>query len=76
MSEWVSAGRVGVDSGQIMVIDPCYITKDFDNHDGSQKWDPAAYSGQLNYQGVSAKLTRPWPPARDTVMVSILLRFG
>ena len=51
---WVSAGSVGVDSGQIMIVDPCYIRNNFDNHDGSQKWEPSVYKGQLNYQGVSA----------------------
>lgn len=71
MSEWVSAGRVGVDSGQIMVIDPCYITKDFDNHDGSQKWDPEAYSGQLNYQGVSAvTIAKGFGQANEAVATS------
>jgi len=54
MSEWLPAGTVGVDSGQIMIVDPCYITNEFDNNNGSQEWDPAAHSGQLNYQGVSA----------------------
>ena len=66
---WVSAGRVGVDSGQIMVIDPCYIGSDFDNCD--KTWDPAAYSGQLNYQGVSAiSLANNFGQASEAVVTS------
>ena len=68
---WVSAGRVGVDSGQIMVVDPCYIGNDFDNNQGGQAWEPAAYSGQLNYQGVSAiSLASNFGQASEAVVTS------
>lgn len=37
------AGHIGVDSGQVMLIDPCYIKKDFESEYGDK---PA-----LNYAG-------------------------
>lgn len=68
---WISAGSVGVDSGQIMVVDPCYIGNDFDNNQGGQAWEPAAYSGQLNYQGVSAiSLASNFGQAGEAVVTS------
>jgi hypothetical protein len=30
-SEWELVGTLGVDSGQMMLCDPCYIKKDFEN---------------------------------------------
>ena len=54
MSEWISAGSVSVDSGQIMIVDPCYIGNEFDNNGHYDVWEPERYKGQLNYQGVSA----------------------
>lgn len=70
MSEWVSAGTVAVDSGQIMIVDPCYIGNEFDNNQG-QAWEPAAYSGQLNYQGVSAiSIADTYGQASEAVVTS------
>jgi hypothetical protein len=48
---WIAAGSVAVDSGQVLLIDPCYIPNDFDNNQGN--WDPGAHANELNYQGVS-----------------------
>jgi hypothetical protein len=44
-------GQVAVDSGQIMIIDPCYINKDFCNEfDGSYE-DKQRNSYEMNYNG-------------------------
>jgi hypothetical protein len=32
---WVKVGKVGVDSGQIMIGDPCYIGNKFDDSDSA-----------------------------------------
>lgn len=34
---WVKVGTVGVDSGQIMIGDPCYIGNNFDDLDSEAK---------------------------------------
>lgn len=44
-------GHVGVDSGQIMIVDPCYLDK-WDSNEG-QAWDLELNSGEFSYQGVS-----------------------
>lgn len=46
-SEWELVGTLGVDSGQMMLCDPCYIRKDFDNEYG-EGGDPMSYSGACN----------------------------
>lgn len=43
-SEWELVGTLGVDSGQMMLCDPCYIKKDFANEYGEQG-NPVSYSG-------------------------------
>lgn len=43
------AGSFGVDSGQAMVGDPCYL-KDWDNND-NDSWDPQSRYGDYSYQG-------------------------
>ena len=70
MSEWISAGSVSVDSGQIMIVDPCYIGNEFDNNI-DQKWEPELYKGQLNYQGVSAvSIAENYGQAAEAVITS------
>lgn len=39
-SEWVKIGIVGVDSGQLMVCDPCYI---------DSEWEKEAYTFDVEY---------------------------
>lgn len=50
MSKYERAGSICVDSGQVMLVDPCYIDKDF-----STEWDKEAIEGKedpgLNYNG-------------------------
>lgn len=41
---WVFSGHIGVDSGQAMICDPCYIAPD-DEHDG-ESWKPQFSYGQ------------------------------
>tara|TARA_B100001939_G_C16825276_1_gene566183 strand:- start:90 stop:422 length:333 start_codon:yes stop_codon:yes gene_type:complete len=45
----VKIGTAGVDSGQLMVTDPCYINKfinnDFDDYEGKKKDTSYSYSG-------------------------------
>ena len=43
MEGFVKEGFIGVDSGQVMLIDPCYIGKDFANEYGEK--------AGLNYSG-------------------------
>jgi len=43
MSKFEKVGYIGVDSGQVMLIDPCYIKKDFENEYGDKPG--------LNYSG-------------------------
>lgn len=46
-SEWEYVGTLGVDSGQMMLCDPCYIKKDFANEYG-EGGNPMSYSGACN----------------------------
>jgi hypothetical protein len=48
----VLAGHIGVDSGQIMIGDPCYLDG-WDNNIG-EEWNTEGKEGQYSYQGVSA----------------------
>jgi hypothetical protein len=48
----VLAGHIGVDSGQIMIGDPCYLDGWDDNKD--EEWNTEGKEGQYSYQGVSA----------------------
>ena len=51
VGKWIKRGKVGVDSGQIMVGDPCYIGADFaGEHDAK----PA-----MNYAGACAASLSP-----------------
>lgn len=45
--EWVEVGVVGVDSGQILIVDPCYLKK-FKNDERTGKNDSFSYSGCCN----------------------------
>jgi hypothetical protein len=45
-------GSFGVDSGQAMVGDPCYLDEWKTNRD--EEWDLAGKIGQYSYQGASA----------------------
>jgi hypothetical protein len=44
-------GQVAVDSGQIMIIDPCYINKDFCNEFDGTYEDKQRGSYEMNYNG-------------------------
>lgn len=50
MSKYERVGEISVDSGQVMLVDPCYIDKDFNT-----EWDKEAINGKedpgLNYNG-------------------------
>ena len=48
----ILAGRIGIDSGQAMVGDPCYI----DNWDTNKNddWNIEGKEGQYSYHGASA----------------------
>ena len=48
----VLAGHIGVDSGQIMIGDPCYLDG-WDNNTG-EEWNTEGKEGQYSYHGVSA----------------------
>jgi hypothetical protein len=50
---FILAGSFGVDSGQAMVGDPCYLDQWIDNNRNGEKWEPEKYQGEFNYQGVS-----------------------
>ena len=45
------AGSFGVDSGQAMVGDPCYLD-DWDTNNGDE-WQPEKHAGEYCYQGAS-----------------------
>lgn len=47
-NEWELVGTLGVDSGQMMLCDPCYIKKDFANEYGQTKQNDMTYSGACN----------------------------
>lgn len=44
--KWEKIGEASVDSGQILITDPCYIKKDFENEFNDSKKDD-----KLNYNG-------------------------
>lgn len=44
-------GSVAVDSGQIMIIDPCYIENDFSNDFNGHFKDEPKSSYEMNYDG-------------------------
>jgi hypothetical protein len=46
--EWKLVGTLGVDSGQMMLCDPCYIKKDFANEYGETNQKDMTYSGACN----------------------------
>lgn len=46
------AGSFGVDSGQAIVGDPCYINS-YDTNEG-EAWSLEGKEGQYSYQGISA----------------------
>jgi hypothetical protein len=52
LTDLVHAGSFGVDSGQAMVGDPCYL----DNWDTNKndEWDLEGKVGEYSYQGASA----------------------
>ena len=52
LTDLVYAGSFGVDSGQAMVGDPCYLDEWKTNRD--EEWDLAGKIGQYSYQGASA----------------------
>lgn len=52
----VLAGYIGVDSGQIMIGDPCYL--DGWDSNSNDEWDIEGKEGQYCYQGVSATTIR------------------
>ena len=43
-SEWELVGTLGVDSGQMMLCDPCYIKRDFANEYGQTNQKGMTYS--------------------------------
>jgi hypothetical protein len=52
ITDLVLAGHFGVDSGQAMVGDPCYLDDWKTNVD--EEWDLEGKAGQYSYQGASA----------------------
>ncbi len=52
LTDLIHAGSIGVDSGQAMVGDPCYL----DNWDTNKNdsWELEGKEGQYSYQGASA----------------------
>jgi hypothetical protein len=52
LSDLVLAGHFGVDSGQAMVGDPCYLD-DWKTNEG-EEWNLEGKVGEYSYQGVSA----------------------
>ena len=48
----ILAGHVGVDSGQIMIGDPCYI-EDWDTNQNDE-WNLEGKEGDYSYHGASA----------------------
>jgi hypothetical protein len=52
LSDLVLAGNFGVDSGQAMVGDPCYLDTWVTNE--GDEWDLEGKIGQYSYQGASA----------------------
>lgn len=52
LNNLIEAGRFGVDSGQAMVGDPCYLDQ-WKTNEG-EKWELDGKIGQYCYQGASA----------------------
>jgi hypothetical protein len=52
LTDLIHAGSFGVDSGQAMVGDPCYLDNWNTNKD--DEWDLEGKVGQYSYQGASA----------------------
>jgi hypothetical protein len=52
LTDLIYAGSFGVDSGQAMVGDPCYLDS-WQTNEGDT-WDLEGKVGQYSYQGVSA----------------------
>jgi len=52
LSDLVLAGHFGVDSGQAMVGDPCYLDQ-WKTNEG-EEWNLEGKVGEYSYQGVSA----------------------
>lgn len=48
----IEAGRFGVDSGQALIGDPCYLDK-WKTNEG-EEWELDGKIGQYSYQGASA----------------------
>ena len=48
-SEWKKIGVVGVDSGQLMICDPCYIDSEWKK----EEFDSAKKPSNFSYNGVS-----------------------
>jgi len=60
--KWVKMGVVGVDSGQLMIMDPCYVDSEWKKDDGSGEYGGGTYEqcckvtsskkhgGQLKYE--------------------------
>jgi hypothetical protein len=53
ITELVYAGSFGVDSGQAMVGDPCYL--DGWDTNKNDEWNLEGKKGEYSYQGVSAR---------------------
>jgi hypothetical protein len=53
MSEWKKIGSIGVDSGQMMLVDPCYIHSDEwdDNYEERPDGDVPEKGWPLSYAG-------------------------
>jgi len=49
--KWVKIGECGVDSGQLMIVDPCYV-KDFRNDSYTGKKDRDGMAGEFSYSGI------------------------
>jgi hypothetical protein len=45
MTEWQTVGEVGVDSGQVMITDPCYV---------DTEWSQGGDAGTYSYDGITA----------------------
>lgn len=50
--EWITLGIVGVDSGQLLVTDPCYLDSELYDYDEMSKRDQAnkRFGRQLKYK--------------------------
>ena len=50
MSEWKKIGEVGVDSGQVMLTDPCYIDSQWKKTEGDTDYDKKP-TKEYSYEG-------------------------